>query len=187
MNKAEFMSLLERNVVLLPVQERNELLAEYSAHFEFGRQHGKTEEEIARELGNPVELAYEILGDQYVEPQQHTPFHKKRSSAGRVGAGIGLFFLNLLFVLPITGAIYAVCISLMAAVIACIVSPLLVVAEYFWNGYFVTYKIFMSLICVGIGLFMWLGVKKLWMIVLSATRNYFQWNTKVMSRGDYNI
>ncbi|OPA74714.1 hypothetical protein BVG16_23455 [Paenibacillus selenitireducens] len=180
MNKAEFMGLLERHVVLMPPQERYELLAEYSAHFEFGRQHGKTEEEIARELGNPVELAYEILGDNYVDPQLYTPV--KRSAGARVGIGVGLFFLNLVAI-PLMVALYALCIGLSAGVIACVGSPLLVVFDYFWNGYLVNYKIFMSLICIGIGLFMWLGVKPLWVSSLKITKKYILWNSRALHGG----
>lgn len=46
----------------LPPEDSDEILAEYSAHFAFGEQQGRTEEEIARELGDPEELAVELLG-----------------------------------------------------------------------------------------------------------------------------
>ncbi|MGG0813855.1 DUF1700 domain-containing protein [Paenibacillus alvei] len=61
MHKQLFMLQLKMGLLSLPEAERNEILAEYDAHFEFSKQQGRTEEEIARELGDPEELAAELL------------------------------------------------------------------------------------------------------------------------------
>lgn len=61
MHKQLFMLQLKMGLLSLPEEERNEILAEYDAHFEFSKQQGRTEEEIARELGDPEELAAELL------------------------------------------------------------------------------------------------------------------------------
>ncbi|GIO71388.1 hypothetical protein J27TS7_09020 [Paenibacillus dendritiformis] len=53
---------LKYGLMSLPAEDRDEILAEYSAHFAFGEQQGRTEEEIARELGDPEELAVELIG-----------------------------------------------------------------------------------------------------------------------------
>ncbi|MGZ9586987.1 DUF1700 domain-containing protein [Paenibacillus marinisediminis] len=70
MNKREFMIRLQYELRPLPEKERVEILEEYDAHFEFGKQLGRTEEEIAKELGVPEELAEELLGDgaRYEQP-----------------------------------------------------------------------------------------------------------------------
>ncbi|MGG3839082.1 DUF1700 domain-containing protein [Paenibacillus thiaminolyticus] len=62
MHKEYFLLKLKYGLMSLPPGERDEILAEYSAHFAFGEQQGRTEEEIARELGDPEELAVELLG-----------------------------------------------------------------------------------------------------------------------------
>ena len=61
MNKEQFMMKLRFELLPLPEKERYEILEEYDAHFEFGKQQGRTEEEIAKELGVPEELAAELL------------------------------------------------------------------------------------------------------------------------------
>lgn len=61
MHKQLFMLQLKMGLLSLPEAERNEILAEYDAHFEFSKQQGRTEEDIARELGDPEELAAELL------------------------------------------------------------------------------------------------------------------------------
>lgn len=79
MHKQLFMLQLKMGLLSLPEAERNEILAEYDAHFEFSKQQGRTEEEIARELGDPEELAAELLlgerGDRDVKREAVTePF-----------------------------------------------------------------------------------------------------------------
>ena len=90
MHKQLFMLQLKMGLLSLPEAERNEILAEYDAHFEFSKQQGRTEEEIARELGDPEELAAELLlgerGDKGVErepvtePGSFIPSHQGQAS-----------------------------------------------------------------------------------------------------------
>ncbi|MCE5168344.1 DUF1700 domain-containing protein [Paenibacillus profundus] len=68
MHKEYFLLKLKLGLLPLPEEDRNEILAEYDAHFEFGKQQGRTEEEIAKELGDPEELAVELLGDRDEKP-----------------------------------------------------------------------------------------------------------------------
>ncbi|RRJ62490.1 DUF1700 domain-containing protein [Paenibacillus oralis] len=84
MNKNEFIALLRAHLSVLPPEEQNELLEDYEAHFEFGLQSGKTEEEIVLELGEPAELAKEALGNRYI-PQDHVYWYGP-DPAGRAGA-----------------------------------------------------------------------------------------------------
>lgn len=70
MNKNEFLALLRAHLSALPPEEQNELLEDYEAHFAFGLQSGRSEEEIVLELGDPAELAKEALDNRYV-PQDH--------------------------------------------------------------------------------------------------------------------
>lgn len=83
MNKNEFIALLRAHLSALPPEEQNELLEDYEAHFEFGLQSGKTEEEIVLELGEPAELAKEALGNRYI-PQDHVYWYGP-DPAGRAG------------------------------------------------------------------------------------------------------
>lgn len=82
------MSKLQFELLALPERERMEILEEYDAHFEFGKQQGRTEEEIARELGVPEELAMELLGNgngerydqRYDQPQQAFTSYTQQAS-----------------------------------------------------------------------------------------------------------
>ncbi len=59
--KDQFLVRLESELAPLPPEEREELMEDYRSHFMFGLQNGKTEEEIAGELGDPREIAQEAL------------------------------------------------------------------------------------------------------------------------------
>lgn len=63
MKKQEFLDLLSFYLQKLPKTVVDEIVAEYRAHFEEGMAHGKTEEEISRDLGSPREIAKEYLYD----------------------------------------------------------------------------------------------------------------------------
>ncbi len=62
MTKADFLDILRRRLVGLPQAEIDEIIADYRAHFADGAAAGRSEEEIARALGDPLRLAREITG-----------------------------------------------------------------------------------------------------------------------------
>lgn len=98
-HKEYFLLKLKYGLMSLPAEDRDEILAEYSAHFAFGEQQGRTEEEIARELGDPEELAVELLGARDEEdsggneglPDQPAGFYRSDMHRGPdiQGAGYG--------------------------------------------------------------------------------------------------
>lgn len=70
MKKHEFLDLLRFYLEPLPKTVVDEIVAEYRTHFEEGMVHGKTEEEISRELGSPREIAKEYLYDEEENPDR---------------------------------------------------------------------------------------------------------------------
>jgi uncharacterized membrane protein len=57
MKQSEFLKELEKALSALPEQDRQEILSEQREHFEAARAEGRTDEEIARGLGEPSQLA----------------------------------------------------------------------------------------------------------------------------------
>ena len=53
MNRDEFIGILRNELSGIPKEEIEDILYDYEEHFEIGIHKGKTEEEIAKELGNP--------------------------------------------------------------------------------------------------------------------------------------
>ena len=57
MNKKEYLEKLESELGQMSYKDVRDIMADISEHFDEGAAHGKTEDEIAKGLGNPVELA----------------------------------------------------------------------------------------------------------------------------------
>jgi uncharacterized membrane protein len=63
MNRADFLGTLRRRLAGLPQAEIDEIVADYTAHFADGAAAGRSEEEIARALGDPLRLARELRAE----------------------------------------------------------------------------------------------------------------------------
>lgn len=57
MTKKEFLNNLELELRGLPSEVIKDILSDYEEHFEIGISKGKSEEEISKELGEPMEIA----------------------------------------------------------------------------------------------------------------------------------
>lgn len=60
MNKREYLSILDQAMEGLPYSIRNEILADYAEHFRSGLELGRTEEDIAESLGDPLMIASDL-------------------------------------------------------------------------------------------------------------------------------
>ena len=63
MNRADFLGTLRRRLAGLPQAEIDEIVADYTAHFADGAAAGRSEEEIARALGDPLRLARKLRAE----------------------------------------------------------------------------------------------------------------------------
>lgn len=63
MNKAGFLDILCERLAGMPEFEIDEIIADYARHFDDGAAVGRSEEEIARALGDPRRLARELRAE----------------------------------------------------------------------------------------------------------------------------
>ncbi len=110
MTRAEYMIRLADKLHNLPEIRRREIVEEILAHFNDGGSEGISDEALAEGLGPPEILAKEYRAAYASEQASVKP------SIGNVmrvvWAGIGMGMLNLIFVLPIVAALFAVWLSL---------------------------------------------------------------------------
>ncbi|MBU3195215.1 DUF1700 domain-containing protein [Clostridium algidicarnis] len=57
MNQDEFLRILEKGLQGFSTDEKREILYDYEEHFCLGKENGKTNNEIIKELGNPLDIA----------------------------------------------------------------------------------------------------------------------------------
>lgn len=80
MTKVDFLNELYYYLGDLPKSEKEEIIADFREHFREGLAAGKTEEQICRELGSPLECAKQYVGDAIKEKSIEPPKAKKHKS-----------------------------------------------------------------------------------------------------------
>ncbi|WP_438350232.1 HAAS signaling domain-containing protein [Paenibacillus sp. FA6] len=186
MNKQQFLFILQNHLTPISEDERKDLIADYESHFIHGLQNGKTEEQIAQELGDPFELVKEILGDRFtIQDPQIQVYHKKSISITRnIFVYIGLFFINII-IIPLLIGLWSGWIGLCAGTLGALLSPLLLIPEYLINHEFSVAKLFASIVGIGIGIWLFIAVKFTYTWLVNISRSYLQWNIKI-TKGEYS-
>lgn len=69
MNQAEFMRLLRQELAKAGQTDIDDILSDFAEHFAGGLASGKGEEEIARDLGDPAEIAAQYAADDSSRPE----------------------------------------------------------------------------------------------------------------------
>lgn len=120
MNRTEFLNGLNNQLSRIPQADRDEILYDYEEHFSIGLEHGKTEEEIAKDLGDPKAIARQFAADTIVKQAAQT------KSAGSITRAVfaiaGLGFFNLIFILGPFMALVSLLIAFFATAIAISIS-----------------------------------------------------------------
>lgn len=205
MNKEQFLMQLQGHLSVLPPEEYHELMEDYEAHFAFGLQSGKTEYEIARELGDPYELAQEAIRERNTTNEhiywsnpaadplvsQSIPESPALSNAAVVksGRGVlhalvisGLTLLNIITV-PLIFSCWAVVIAFAITAALSIFSPLLMGLDVLVGNGFYPAKAYASVSMTGIGILLGLGSKSLLKGMPTLFRSYMNWTKRVAGGG----
>ena len=179
MNKQMFMKTMSRELEPLKQAAKQEILADFEEHFENGKTSGKTEEQVAEELGNPRELAAQYVAEAAED-------EKRSVQAGKVGrsilAAFGLLLLDLMIIIPIVASLFAVLLSLWTIPLAVGFSAgALIFLPLFGFGLFVPY--WLTLI-IAIALLAFAVASFIGMIYLS---KYFIKFVVKFAKAHYNI
>src|SRR5690606_26327201 len=67
MNKEQFLAKMNDALKRLPSTEREDILQDFREHFEVGLSEGNSEEEIAKGLGSPHQIAKEMVASDRLE------------------------------------------------------------------------------------------------------------------------
>jgi uncharacterized membrane protein len=124
MNRIEYISRLRDALGDIPDITKDEIIYDFTEHFEVGIEQGKTEEEIAESLGDPKANAKQYRAEYIVQKANN------RSSGVNVFraffAAISLGFINLTFMFPIFAAVFSIIIALFAVSFSFALSGVLV-------------------------------------------------------------
>lgn len=182
MNKKQFINVLEKRLAPLPPQERRELISDVESHFLIGIQNGRSEEDIARELGDPNEMARDALGDRF--PNHTVNAGRSKGISGKIATRTGLFFCGML-VVPLLITLWAGGVSLGLITAASVASPVLVMLDYVISGDFFPAKFFLSLALLGAGILISFAVRSIYAGLKAVSKKYIHWNKKWIGGDDY--
>lgn len=180
MNKEQFLKQLEASLKRLSMEERKDILQDYEEYFAMGMENGKSEQEIAASLGNPKQIAKELLAS------YHLDMVEQKASASNilraVWAVIGLGFFNVLIVLAPFCALVSVVISGWVASVAFVLSPLAILFNLFM-GQFKLADLFLSLGLCGIGIFVAIGMFYVTKFLTKGLIGYLKFNITFVKGG----
>ena len=123
MNKSEFLRILRSCLDLLPPEERERNIGYYEELFSDMLEEGMSEEEVSAHLGDPEQIAREILAEQ---PLPKLVKSRVRPSGGWTALSITLIVLGSPVWLPLLIAAAAVVLSVFVVIWALILSVLAV-------------------------------------------------------------
>ena len=171
MKQNDFIAALEKALVELKPEEKQEILSDFREHFVNGMAGGKTEEEIAHELGDPTSLAAQFTEGM---PGATSPVLEKFSSRN-VLAIVGLLIFDIFIAIHVVAtlfgiwvALWAMDVAIFACVLACFVSPLWLLA------YSMSAMSIAGMVCIGVAL---LALGVLWSIGMCYVS---QWSYRVL-------
>ena len=104
MNKKEFLDNLSKYLRGIPGEDEQDIISDFEEHFEMGKNEGRTEEDLAKSLGDPKALANQLKANIMVVQAEKETTAVNITRA--VFASLGLGFFNLIFVLgPFIGVL----------------------------------------------------------------------------------
>jgi len=101
MTRSQFLDQLRRGLVGLRPQDVADIIADYNVHFDEGLAKGRSEEEIAQKLGDPVRLARELRAEAQVRAWEEKPSPSNFFAV--LFAFIGLAAIDFVVLLPVLG------------------------------------------------------------------------------------
>ncbi|MGM9954339.1 MAG: DUF1700 domain-containing protein [Peribacillus sp.] len=180
MNKEQFLKQLEASLKRLSIEERQDILQDYEEYFTIGMEKGKSEQEISASLGNPKQIAKELLASYHLDMVQQT------TSTGNilraVWAVIGLGFFNIVIVLGPFIALVGVVFSGWVASLGFILAPLSILINLFM-GEFRLFDLFFSLGICGIGIFIAMGMYVATKALFKGFIRYMKYNVSLVKGG----
>jgi uncharacterized membrane protein len=106
MNRAHFMAQLRDGLSGLHHTDINEIVADYESHFADGAADGRTQEEVAAALGDPIRLARELRAE--IGFRRWEENRNAGNFLGVVLALLGLATIDFIILLPLLCGLAAI-------------------------------------------------------------------------------
>jgi uncharacterized membrane protein len=132
MNRAHFMAQLRDGLAGLHHTDINDIVADYESHFADGAADGRTQEEVATALGDPVRLARELRAE-----IGFRRWEENRSAGNFLGvvlALLGLATIDFIILLPFLCFLAALFFGLAVGCLGMVVGGAFLLFNLLWGG-----------------------------------------------------
>jgi len=157
MTKNDFLRKLKR---FLPADDRKDIISDFEDHFATGLAEGKMEEEIAKELGEPSDVAKEFG---YVK--------EKLEPRNVVFAAIGILFFDLIIGIALVASLFSIWISLWSVVLSLLITGVALLIAMFFTAFIAPIP-WLACLTAGISILALTGLFTIGMVYV--TKYYFK-------------
>ena len=189
MNRHEYLAALEKELKSKGVCDYNEIIEEYSEHFNLKTADGYKEEEISAKLASPEDIA-----EQWSDISTKT----ERKTGQRIASGIGFFFLDACLGIPIFISLYAWIFSFAAIVFAFAISGVVMItgidriyplSEYVNVGFAMPYisSLFGGIALTALTVLVAMGTEYCRLYTNKLLATYLRWHKTVLSGTTRNL
>ncbi len=192
MNKKEYLTKLRSALGNISTEARDEIIYDFTEHFDIGLEQGKTEEEISLSLGDPKANAKQYKAE-FIVHQAH-----KNSSGTNVlravFAAISLGFFNLIFMIPVFAVVFSIIASFLAISLSLTISGVAVIIATILDPLLPAWVsvpainpavlIFGSISITALGLLFTIATVQLTKWCLKATAGYIKTNISIIGNKD---
>ncbi|MEH7458097.1 DUF1700 domain-containing protein [Bacillus sp. JJ1127] len=186
MNKNEFLKQLSFSLENIPNSEKKDIISEYETHFISGKQDGKSEEEISKNLGNPKTIAKELNVTYAISNADNKRSLKNIIIA--IFSVMSLSFVNFIFIIIAFFLLLLslpILLTLIIATPLLLISPILLIVVGFIKGFHQihfsdVYSVCVaSLVGLAIAVISYQALKHLYSLLVK----YLKWNLAIL-KGD---
>jgi len=177
MNRQEFLEKLDKELTRLEVDDAEDIVDEYSEHFDYKLSVGRTEEEIIKKLNSP-----ETIAEKYAASD-------KKDKAGDITKAIlrnmGLGFLNVLMGFVFT-VLFCAVLVVAACALACAVFGFCALTAINIGGLMpaqpIAAGVFLGLTLLALCLVLVIGTIYCWLYAMQWVKVYWRWQKNMFAR-----
>ncbi|MCO0861331.1 DUF1700 domain-containing protein [Staphylococcus pasteuri] len=176
MNKERYLKQLVANLKHMDNTDKQDIYNEYETHFISGKNEGKSEEDIAKQLGDPKMIAKELNATMAIEKVDEKSNLKSIFKAILAVMGLGLF--NFFIVLVPAFFILMIFFTLIIFTLILFSAPIFLIIKFATEGSnsIILYDVYMAGLMFGVSLMLLAITILLIKWFLKLTVMYLKWN-----------
>lgn len=181
MTKIEFLTQLKNGLSGIDNYIIEDILNDYQEYFTNGKEEGKSEDEICKELGTPHQIIQNLCEQGVINKSQLESFNKNKGGKYNAVSIIALVVLNFVIIsalFPVVSSILGLAIGLVVAI------PLLIIGTCATIGSVISstiplFSIFIMITILSIAILILIGIYFLGYYGVKLGKQYINWNIKV--------